>query len=148
MQGGIVNKPAKSPVDGCQPDNAEPRRIYELGVGCFFNARHYVTSGAKGEVHAHSWRIEVNFQGSVVNEQGMLVGFAEVKQMVQKRVNRFNGVILNEVEPFTRTLPTTENIASAIYREIKEILDLPSLQLISVRVWESPTSYVLYREKP
>jgi len=34
-----------------------------------------------------------------------------------------------------------------LYREIEQIMDLPTLQLISVCVWESPTSYVLYREK-
>lgn len=145
LEGGV--KRVVNPEGSPQLNTPQSQHVYELGVGCFFNARHYVSNGEKGAVHAHSWRIEVNFRGSVVNEQGMLVGFAEVKQLAQKQVNRFNGTILNEVEPFTHTPPTTENVAAVIYQEIKQIMDLPTLQLVSVCVWESPTSYVLYRER-
>jgi 6-pyruvoyltetrahydropterin/6-carboxytetrahydropterin synthase len=119
---------------------------YQLGVDVFFNARHFVTSGDNpGPMHQHSWRVQVNVTGNYLNENGMLIGFAEAKQAAQAEATRLNGVILNEIEAFSQMQPTTENVARVLYREIKISLGSLPIRLASVCVWESPTSHIIYK---
>lgn len=117
----------------------------ELGTEVFFNARHYWTNGHQGPTHPHSWRVQARFSGAI-GKEGILVGFAEARQVVQSQVERFNGTILNNTPPFIDRQPTVENIAAVLYSEIKNALGALPIRLSSVCVWESPTNYVLYTE--
>jgi len=117
---------------------------YELGTDVFFNARHFVTNGHKGDVHPHSYRVQARFSGNEVDKHGMLVGFAEARKSIQQQVERFNNVLLNDMPSFKVHQPTTENIAMVLYIDIQAALKGLPLCLNSVCVWESPTSYVLY----
>jgi 6-pyruvoyltetrahydropterin/6-carboxytetrahydropterin synthase len=120
---------------------------YELGVDLFFNASHNVrTNGKPGPTHPHSWRIQARFTGDTTDKNGILVGFAEAKEIVQQRVFHFNGQLLNEIAPFDRIQPTSENLASFLYRDIKNEIDSLPLKLQSVSIWESPTNFVTYSE--
>jgi len=118
---------------------------YELGVDVFLNARHYVSNGEKGPTHSHSWRIQARLAGNPSAEHNTLIGFADAKLIVQKKLNRYNEALLNQVAPFDKIVPTTENIAVALYDEINSAFSSPELKLTSICVWESPTNYVLYR---
>lgn len=117
----------------------------ELGTEVFFNARHYMVNGHHGPTHPHSWRVQARFSGAI-GKDGILVGFAEAKQVVQRQVERFNGTILNDMPPFIERKPTVENIAAVLYGDIKNALGSLPMRLSSVCVWESPTNYVLYTE--
>lgn len=118
---------------------------YELGVDVFFNARHYVmTSGNRGPVHSHSWRVQARLVSRDVTSEGITIGFAEAKEVVQQQVSRFDGDILNEMEQFREIQPTTENVAMVLYDGIKEAVRPLTVRLTSVCVWESPTNYVVY----
>jgi len=118
---------------------------YELGVDVFFNARHYVmTSGSRGPMHSHSWRLQARLVSRDVTSEGITIGFAEAKEVVQQQVSRFDGNILNEMEQFQEIQPTTENVAMVLYDGIKEAVEPLTVKLTSVCVWESPTNYVVY----
>jgi 6-pyruvoyltetrahydropterin/6-carboxytetrahydropterin synthase len=120
---------------------------YELGVDLFFNASHRVrTNGQPGPTHPHSWRVQARFSGDATNKNGILVGFAEAKEIVQQRVSRFNGQLLNDIKPFDEVQPTSENLASILYNDIKSKLEPLPLKLHSVSIWESPTNFVTYSE--
>lgn len=122
-------------------------RDYELGVDLFFNASHNVqTNGKPGPTHPHSWRVQARFSGDTTDKNGILVGFAEAKEIVQKRVSHFNGKLLNDITPFDELQPTSENLAKILYNDIKNKLDLLPLRLHSISIWESPTNFVTYSE--
>ncbi len=121
---------------------------YELGADMFFNARHYVTiNGVKGPVHPHSWKVRVSLQENTLDQNGLLVGFAEVKGKVQKEIGRFDNTLLNSVPPFDRLQPTSENVAAVIYHELESALQQLPVKLRYVGVWETPTNYVQYSEE-
>ena len=121
--------------------------VFELGAESFFTARHYVTmAGVEGPVHQHSFRVEILTESSSQDEDGVVIGFANARRMVEELVDRYNETLLNTVPPFDETPPTLENIAKVIHRELAPRLLDETVKLKQVRVWESPTNHASYSE--
>ena len=119
---------------------------YELGVDVFLNARHHVSNDRNGETHPHSWRIQARLTGNPEQGNGILAGSAEVRELIEKCLAPYYDKLLNQVEPFDAVSPTSENMAAAFYHLVDEALTMPGLKLDALCVWDSPTSYVTYRE--
>ncbi|NQU97474.1 MAG: 6-carboxytetrahydropterin synthase [Chloroflexi bacterium] len=121
--------------------------VFELGAEAFFTARHYVTmAGIEGPVHQHSFRVEILTESSSQDEDGVVIGFANARRMVEELVDRYNETLLNTVPPFDESPPTLENIAKVIHRELAPRLLDETVKLKQVRVWESPTNHASYSE--
>lgn len=127
---------------------------FEMGVDVFFNGRHQVEiSGISGPVHMHSWRIQATLAGESVDEAGSLVGTQRIKDIITDYVSRFNEKMLNKVSPFDEVIPSSNNIARVIYDHVSSEIEgelvgqssaIRAPVLKSIRLWESPTSYVEY----
>jgi len=108
-----------------------------------FDAAHQLPnhSGKCKHLHGHTYQVEVYLFGEVNNtpgasDEGMVVDFGVVKDVFKRRVESVcDHQNLNKVLPF-RT--TAENIARWILEEMRK--ELP--QVIKVRVYETPTSFV------
>jgi len=136
---GVVTAPA-APAAPTGP-------VFELGAEAFFGARHYVTiDGVEGPPHQHSFRVEIVTESSSQDEDGIVIGFANARRMVEELVGRYNEMLLNTVPPFDEIQPTLENIAKVIYQELVPRLAGEAVKLKQVRVWESPTSHASYSE--
>jgi 6-pyruvoyltetrahydropterin/6-carboxytetrahydropterin synthase len=54
----------------------------------------------------------------------------------------YNNQFLNELPPFQRIQPTTENLTAVVFQQLTRTLqDLP-VELVSVTVWDSPTEAI------
>ena len=131
---------------------------FEMGVDVFFNGRHQVEVGGIMEpVHMHSWRIQATLVGESVADMGSLVVTQQVKEVITAFVGRFNEKMLNKVSPFDEIMPTSNNIARVIFDHVSWEIQgerggeaspgrgsggAPGLK--SIKLWESPTSYVEY----
>lgn len=116
---------------------------YELGIDSFFGASHAMRPS--GERHTHSFRVQASFHTDSVDANGMVVGFRDVTNLLDAEARRYSGRFLNELEPFTRIQATGENLAAVIFRNLDAALgeSLPGgPQLVTVTLWENPTSYV------
>ena len=119
--------------------------MFELGADAFFGARHFLTfNNRRGETHYHSWRVEVILESDANDEEGTVIGFAEVRGALEAKVSEYNETLLNNIEPFDRIQPTAENIARVIFQDIGPSLTRGSTRLTTVRVWESPTNHAAY----
>lgn len=120
---------------------------FELGAEAFFGARHFVNiGGRRGPTHHHSWRVEATLVSSAEDTDGVVVGFAEARELLEDLVAAYNETLLNNVAPFDEIQPTAENLARTIYRDFGARFDTPSARLTSIRVWESPTQHASYSE--
>jgi len=71
-----------------------------------------------------------------------------LKRHLREVVDPLDHKSLNEVEPFDRIEPSSENISRTIYERIKGKIVAPGVRLKYVRVWETPESWATYSEGP
>lgn len=122
--------------------------MYQISVEQHFDAAHFLR-GYKGKceaLHGHRFRVVVKVGASRVNDIGLAYDFTELKRQLSEILERFDHTNLNDISPFDKINPSSENIAQTIYNEIKPVLKEAPVTLSSVGVWESPDSGVEYRE--
>ena len=123
-------------------------------------------------LHGHRYKAEICVSGDLVSdsgvsEEGMVVDFADIKffskEFIQEELDHAFMVWEKDEElisffnnseghkpvivPFT---PTAENVAAYIYLKLKnKFQDVykTGLQLHSVKLWETPSSFALYEKK-
>jgi len=102
-------------------------------------------NGPCEELHGHNYRIEVMYQGTELDEFGMLVDFTDVKREFNVVLEQLDHTYLNDLPAFKDLSPSAENIARYIFVELKKT-QFARAQLSAVSVWETPTQVAVYRE--
>lgn len=122
--------------------------MYTLTVKGHFDAAHFLPGHHHcGNIHGHTWKVEVVLQGEHLNKDGMLVDFAKVKSALKKCLGRFDhgySGIINEII----TVPTAENLAKYIFDDFlinsHENRIRERCMTVAVTVWESENAGVTY----
>ena len=120
--------------------------MYQISVERDFDAAHFLR-GYQGKceaVHGHRFLVVVKVKASEVNDIGIAYDFTDLKRHLWDILSRFDHTCLNDMPPFDRINPSSENIASTIYDELKLKLAGASVSISCVEVWESPQSGVAY----
>ena len=98
--------------------------------------------------HGHNYTLEVTVKGEVNPRSGFVVDLKELKNMLEREVlSALDHRFLNkEVPEFRDRIPTTENLAIAIWERLHSKLNVAKLH--RVRVFETPDLFVdFYGEK-
>ena len=95
--------------------------------------------------HGHNYILEVTVRGDVDDSTGYLVDLKKLKEVIRVRViDKVDHKNLNtDVEFLHGIIPTAENIASAIWGELKGAI--PSGTLHEIRLQETERNIVTYR---
>ncbi len=120
--------------------------MYEISVERHFDAAHALR-GYKGKceaLHGHRFRVVARVRASELDDIGLAYDFSELKQHLDSILSRFDHTFLNDVPPFDKINPSSENIASTIYGALQGKLATSHLNIPSVEVWESPQTGVTY----
>jgi 6-pyruvoyltetrahydropterin/6-carboxytetrahydropterin synthase len=94
--------------------------------------------------HGHNYTLEVTVSGDVDKVTGFVVDLKELKDVMEREVvGVYDHRHLNyEVPEFAKTVPTTENIAIAIWKRLEG--KIPGAKLERVRVYEMPDLFADY----
>ncbi len=94
--------------------------------------------------HGHNYPLEVTVKGNVDAKSGFVVDLKELKAILEREVlSAMDHRFLNkEVPEFATKIPTTENVAIAIWDRLAGKLDHAKLH--RVRVYETPDLFVDY----
>lgn len=93
--------------------------------------------------HGHTYTLDVTVRGPIDERTGMVIDLTELKRIVTEAVvGRFDHADLNADPLFRDRVPTTENLAIAVWELLAPRLG--PQRLWRVRVWEDPTLYVDY----
>ena len=120
--------------------------MYQISVEQDFDAAHFLR-GYQGKceaVHGHRFRVVVKVKASGVNNIGIAYDFTELKRHLGDILSRFDHTCLNDMPPFDKINPSSENIAATIYDEFKLKLAGAPVSIYCLEVWESPQSGVAY----
>jgi 2-amino-4-hydroxy-6-hydroxymethyldihydropteridine diphosphokinase/queuosine biosynthesis protein QueD len=119
--------------------------MYYVSIKDHFDAAHFLRgyAGKCENVHGHRSEVSIKLSSSTLNAIGLAYDFTELKAVLRPVLGRFDHTMLNDVPPFDSINPSAENIARAIYDEIKPKIAGAALE--SVTIWESPESSAEYR---
>jgi 6-pyruvoyltetrahydropterin/6-carboxytetrahydropterin synthase len=120
--------------------------MYELKIITHFAAAHQLRdfNGPCENLHGHNWKIEVYVASDVLNEAGMVVDFAVIKEKTGAIIKKFDHRFLNDLEPFKDRNPSSENIAQYIAERLSSELNSSTLRVTRVTSWESDTACATY----
>ena len=92
--------------------------------------------------HGHNYTLEVTVAGEVNPQTGFVVDLKQLKDVMSREVlDALDHRFLNkEVPEFATKIPTTENLAIAIWQRLEP--KLKAAQLHRVRVYETPDLFV------
>jgi len=116
--------------------------MYEVSVREHFDAAHALR-GYRGKcenIHGHRYEVVINLGYEKLDGMGLACDFTVVKRHLREVLSGFDHVSLNDVAPFDRINPSAENIAKKIYEELHK----RKLPIATVRVYESPDTWVTY----
>ena len=107
-------------------------------------------------LHGHNAKAEIEVEATTLDHRGMVMDFGDINVVVKSWIDREldHKMLLCKDDPMLETLqalnepcfvlnanPTAENIAKLIY----EYAVSQGLQVSEVRLWETPTSFAVYR---
>jgi len=120
--------------------------MYQLYVEEHFDAAHYLPNyqGKCENLHGHRFKIVARLEAAGLDETGLAYDFVQLKQHLRETLARFDHTCLNDVSPFDKISPSSENIAVTIYGSLQASFSDTAVKLASVEVWESPTTGVAY----
>ena len=120
--------------------------MYQISVEQHFDAAHFLR-GYQGKceaLHGHRFRVVVKLTAPGVNDIGIAYDFTKLKRHLGDILSRFDHTCLNDVPPFDKVNPSSENMASTIYNELQTKLAGAPVSISCVEVWESPQSGASY----
>lgn len=106
--------------------------------------------------HGHNALVEVDVRTDSLDSRNMVADFADIKRIVKGWIDREldHKMILRHDDPLVKPLqqlgepvyilesnPTVERIARLIFDKARE----ENINVVAVRVWETPTSIAEYR---
>ncbi|MGQ0793089.1 MAG: 6-pyruvoyl trahydropterin synthase family protein [Deltaproteobacteria bacterium] len=96
--------------------------------------------------HGHNYVLEVTLEGEVDPDTGMIINLYNLKPILGDVLQDFDHKYLNEDNPdFRDLIPTTENIARVLWRELEKRLGgQATYRLHRIRLFETPELFVDY----
>jgi len=107
-----------------------------------FDAAHNLVSyhGKCEKLHGHTYKLQIVVCGEK-DEEGMVIDFTQLKELVNEYVLKYlDHAYINDIIQ----QPSAENIAQWIWDRIEVPLSSERYSLKEVRLWETPTSHVIY----
>jgi 6-pyruvoyltetrahydropterin/6-carboxytetrahydropterin synthase len=107
--------------------------------------------------HGHNAAVEIDIRTDRLDARNMVADFSDIKRLVKGWIDKEldHKMILRRDDPLVKPLqalgepvylldsnPTVERIAKLIFDQSRAL----GLDVVSVRVWETPTSYAAYAE--
>lgn len=107
--------------------------------------------------HGHNGLVEVKFSSKKLDRRGMVIDFGDIKKALKNFLDEEldHRMLLRQDDPLVKVLqemneplflmdenPTAENIAKVIFQYATQ----QGLPIVSVKLWETPSSYAEYRE--
>lgn len=120
--------------------------MYQLFVEDHFDAAHYLPDyhGKCENLHGHRFKVVARVEAAGLDQTGLAYDFAEMKRHLRQVLARFDHTCLNDVSPLDTLGPSSENIAATVYDALRPSFAGTAVRLVTVEVWESPTTGVAY----
>ena len=124
--------------------------MFEVGLATTFKAWHVMPGmeGPEGELHQHDYRLEVVAARRELDDRGMVCDLDDLEKAMIDMVGIVEGKDLEMIRPPEREAVTVEVLARWSHAEVVGRLGTGGIEMLSVRVWESPVAFGGYSAPP
>ena len=122
---------------------------WRLTVTSSFSSAHQLRNycGKCENMHGHNFGVELCVEGhGLTPDTEILVDFKVLKKALNQVLETLDHRHLNEVPPFDRQNPSSENLARHIFTEVAALLREEPVRVVFVAVSEKDSSRAEYSE--
>ncbi len=112
-----------------------------------FAAAHAIRGHTRGcqNLHGHNYRVRVHLRAERLDELGMVLDFADLKEIMQEVLGPFDHRVINEIPPFDQRNTTAELFSEYVFEEVsRRLADQDRVRVLRVEVWENDTACAIY----
>jgi 6-pyruvoyltetrahydropterin/6-carboxytetrahydropterin synthase len=124
--------------------------MYTVTVSETFVAQHFLTvpdPGPEGEVHSHQFEVSVEFRGDSLGEYGYLVDIDAASDALTTVVEHYRDELLNDLPAFEGHNPSVEHFSRLFGDRLLELLDVPQVDELRVKLWEDDTAWAAHERQ-
>jgi len=120
--------------------------MFELSVESSFSAAHqlHAYKGICKNVHGHNFVVKVTVNVKKLDKIGIGIDFLDLKKNIDHFLKLLDHKNLNDLEPFKKTNPTSENIAIWLYKNLSKKVNSKEVKVSKVTISESPQFSATY----
>jgi 6-pyruvoyltetrahydropterin/6-carboxytetrahydropterin synthase len=121
--------------------------LYTFSYTIFFTSYHQVMNknGFYGEVHPHSYRLNVKVQAKATFlDNKIVLPYESIRETLNKISQAYEGKMLNRLPPFKQMQPTTENLTGVLWQQLEYLTKVKPFKVLEITLMESPTIGVTY----
>jgi 6-pyruvoyltetrahydropterin/6-carboxytetrahydropterin synthase len=125
--------------------------MFEVGLSTTFKAWHVMPGmeGPEGELHEHEYRLEVVASRRELDDRAMVCDLDDLERALAGTAGVVADKDLEVIRPLEQEAVTVEVLAHWSHDEVSRRLAAPGgLDMLSVRVWESPVAFGGYSAPP
>mgnify|MGYP001018512391 FL=1 len=122
--------------------------MYTLGVRRSFIARHFLIGGDWGPENypnSHHYILELQLEGSQLDQHGYLVDIVDVEKHLDEIVNYYKEQMLNDKPEFAGLNPSIEHFARILATSLSERIKAANISIVKVVLWENESAWAAYQ---
>jgi 6-pyruvoyltetrahydropterin/6-carboxytetrahydropterin synthase len=126
----------------------EQSSCYVVAVQRDFVARHFLFGGdwgAENELHSHHYRVEVQLEGTTLDQHGYLVDIVDIEAGLDELVADFRDKNLNDRPELQGLNPSIEHLSRVFCDRISQRIQTPSITAVTVKIWENEIAWASFR---
>ncbi|MDT8422391.1 MAG: 6-carboxytetrahydropterin synthase QueD [Desulfuromonadales bacterium] len=120
--------------------------MYRLKIQTHFASAHNLINyqGECENLHGHNWKVEVTVAARELDVAGLGIDFRILKRESAAVVKLLDHKYLNQIPPFDKISPSSENIARFLFEQLGDCLNSDNVTVELVNVWESDYACASY----
>ncbi len=122
--------------------------MYTVAVRREFIAQHYLIGGdwgAENTLHSHPYRIELQLQGTELDQHGFLVDIVDIENALDALIGRYRDRALNDLPEFAGLNPSLEHFSRILCQALAAHIQAANLSAVTVTLWEGKGAWASYR---
>ncbi|WP_018294159.1 6-carboxytetrahydropterin synthase QueD [Mariprofundus ferrooxydans] len=119
---------------------------FELSIETHFSAAHSLRDypGDCARLHGHNWHVKLYVECTELDELGLGIDYKVLKSELKSALEPWDHYNLNDVPPFDRINPSSENVAAELYKKMSSRLDNERVRVSRIEICETCTAMVTY----
>jgi 6-pyruvoyltetrahydropterin/6-carboxytetrahydropterin synthase len=121
--------------------------MHTLAVRREFIARHFLIGGdwgAENFPNSHHYILELQMEGTELDQHGYLVDIVDVEKHLDDTVNYYKEQMLNDKPEFAGLNPSIEHFSRILAATLNEKIKAKNISALKVVLWENASAWAAF----